>query len=72
MLALKLTLNVEKNDTFRNRLLKKFICREIMVCGSLEEMPEKSWVARLQSGLAALVAFSGVLMVSFHLIKSSM
>ena len=35
-----------------------------MVCGSLEEMPEKSWVARLQSGLAALVAFSGVLMVN--------
>jgi len=34
-----------------------------MVCGSLEEMPEKSWVASLQSGLAALVAFSGVLMV---------
>ena len=38
-----------------------------MVCGSLEELPEKSWVARLQSGLAALVAFSGVLMVSFDL-----
>ena len=46
---------------------KNFFAESTMVCGSLEELPEKSWVARLQSGLAALVAFSGVLMVSFDL-----
>ena len=41
-----------------------------MVCGSLEEMPEKSWVARLQAGLAALVAFSGIIMVGCRLVSN--
>ena len=44
--------------------LNKIFADKTMVCGSLEEMPEKSWVARLQAGLAALVAFSGVIMVN--------
>ena len=32
-----------------DKMLKMVICRKIMVCGTLEDMPEKNWVAGPQA-----------------------